>query len=230
VGRAEALIGVALVTPPVSRPSPTLIYRIVHVDNLLTLARRGRLDAPSCFPADGLHYRPIHDESIRLRRGGRHVPCGPGGTVGDYVSFYLGPRSPMLYRIWKGTVPCEGGQGSIVYLVSSVERLQELKLRFVFSDGHGLSAITRWYDDPANLSQLDWEAILSHYWFDTEEDPDRGRRKQAELLVHRSLPWEALLGVAVIDEGVRVDVAARLQSFLETTPYVRVRRDWYYVA
>jgi ssDNA thymidine ADP-ribosyltransferase DarT-like protein len=210
------------------RPQPTLIYRIVHVDNLVTLARRGRLHAPATVPADGLPYRPIHDESIRLRRGERPVSCGPGGTVNEYLSFYLGPRSPMLYRISRGTVRCEGGERSVVYLVSSVEKLRELHLPFVFSDGHGLPAITRWYDDPADLDRLDWEAILSRFWFDTDEDPDRCRRKQAELLVYRSLPWSALLGIGVIDEAMRQEAESRLTREVEDPPYLRVRKDWYY--
>lgn len=216
-------------SPQPARPRPTLIYRIVHIDNLATLARRGGLHAPARQPVDGLVYRAIHDESIRLRRGGRPVPCGPGGTVDDYVSFYLGPRSPMLYRIWKGTVPCEGGQRAVVYLVSSVEKLQELNLPFVFSDGHGLSAITRWYDNSADLDRLDWEAALSRFWFDTEDDPDRGRRKQAELLVHGSLPWEALLGIGVLNEPMRADVEARLAEVVTPLPRLRIKEDWYYL-
>lgn len=134
----------------------------------------------------------------------------------------------MLYRISRGTVPCAGGQRSVIYLVSSVEKLRELGLRFVFSDGHGLSAITRWSDDPEDLDRLDWEQILSRFWFDTEEDPDRCRRKQAELLVYGAVPWEALLGIAVLDEEMKAEVEARLRGEMAVMPYVRVRRDWYY--
>jgi hypothetical protein len=133
----------------------------------------------------------------------------------------------MLYRIAKKTAGDEG-QRPIIYLVSSVERLQELDLRFVFSDGHGLPAITRWFDDPARLDDLDWETIQSRYWVDTEEDPDRCRRKQAELLVHRFVPWEALLGMAVIDEDMLKEVEARLGDGVEMISRLRIRRDWYY--
>jgi ssDNA thymidine ADP-ribosyltransferase, DarT len=211
------------VSPRAGRPKPTLIYRIVHVDNLQALVRSGGLYAPTSCPEGGPSYRPIHDESIRPRRGARAIFCGPGGAVDDYVSFYLGPRSPMLYRLARTE-----GQGRVVYLVSSVERLQELKLRFVYSDGHGLPAITRWFDDPAHLDGLDWETILSRFWFDTEEDPDRCRRKQAELLVHRFVPWEALLGIAAISEEMLEEVRARLGETLGQMPYLRVRPDWYY--
>ena len=214
--------------PHGGRPHPTLIYRIVHLDNLTTLARRDGLHAPSCCPDDGLPYLAVHDESIRVRRGERSIPCGPGGTVDDYVSFYLGPRSPMLYRIWKGEVAYQGGQRPILYLVSSVERLQQLDLPFVFSDGQGLSAFTRWYEDPARLDELDWSTIYSSMWRSTEDDPDRRRRKQAEVLVHRFLPWEALLGVAVADEDMKAEVEGRLRRSGKQAPYLRTRPDWYY--
>lgn len=210
------------------RPQRTLVYRMVHADNLTTLARRGGLHAPAHSPEDGLPYLAIHDESIRLRRGGRTIPCGPRGNVDDYVSFYLGRRSPMLYRIWKGAVSYEGGQRPVVYLVSSVERLQELSLRFVFSDGHSLSALTSWYDDPAALDDLDWETIQTNSWADTEEDPDRCRRKQAELLVYEFVPWAALLGIAVMDEEIQRQVEDRLRGELPTLPYINIREDWYY--
>lgn len=169
--------------------SPTLAFRILHVDNLELVVRRGGLHAPAHAPANGLVYRAIHDQAIQARRGRWQVPCGPGGQITDYVSFYLGPRSPLLYRIWKNQVGgYQEGQRPVIYLVTSVEKLQELEVSFVFTDGHSLAAMTGWFDDPAHLTDLPWEDIRADFWFDTPEDPDRGRRKQAELLVHEFVP------------------------------------------
>jgi hypothetical protein len=211
-----------------SRPRPALLYRIVHLENLNLLALRKGLHAPAYAPADGLVYHGIHDQSIRARRGSRPIPCGPGGTVDDYISFYLCPRSPMLYRLQAdhSLRPLEG-PGALVYLVCSIERIRELDLPFVFSDGHGLQAITRWYDDLERLDALDWKAIHTTDWRSTE-DPDLTRRKQAEFLVHRFLPWDALLGIACYDAVVASDVERRLAEMPERTTAVRVRPDWYY--
>lgn len=207
----------------------TLAYRIVHIDNLELIARRGGLHAPARVPDDGLPYRAIHDQTIQARRGSWPVHCGPGGQVADYVSFYLGPRSPMLYRISKNEVAgYEQGQRPVIYLVTSVERLQEHELPFVFTDGHSLAAVTEWFDDPRHLVDLPWADIEAGYWFDTETDPDRKRRKQAELLVHDFVPWAAIVGVATIDEEMASEVSNRLEASGCETPHLKPRPDWYY--
>lgn len=207
----------------------TLAYRILHIDNLELLARRGGLHAPAHAPADGLAYRSIHDQAIQARRGGRRVPCGPGGRVTDYVSFYLGPRSPMLYRIWKNeVVGYEDGQRPVVYVVTSVERLQELGLDFVFTDGHSLAELTEWFDDSTRLVDLPWNDIEADFWFDTPEDPDRGRRKQAELLVHEFVPWEAVVGISAIDDEMVTEVSRRLKASGLEPPYLKAMPRWYY--
>jgi hypothetical protein len=71
----------------------------------------------------------------------------------------------MLYRIEADPSLCPPeGAGSIIYLVSSVDRIAELGLSYVFSDGHGLQAITKWYEDPERLDTLDWVAITASFW------------------------------------------------------------------
>ena len=216
-------------SPQPARPRPTLIYRIVHIDNLATLARRGYVHAPASQPEDGLAYRAIHDESIRLRRGGRSVPCGPGGTVDDYVSFYLGPRSPMLYRIWKGTVPCEGGQRSVVYLVSSVEKLQELHIPFVFSDGHGLSAIT-----VGTTIQPTWNALTGR--LSCLASGSTPKTIQTAVVASRPSSWclAPFLGRRSSESGFSMRRCGRtwkpgFAGEATPLPYLRIKEDWYYL-
>lgn len=67
------------------------LFRIVHVDTLSTLLARGGLHAPNRTPADGLPYRTIHNTDVQAGRSIRQIPCGPRGTIHDYVPFYFGP-------------------------------------------------------------------------------------------------------------------------------------------
>lgn len=211
-------------------PRPTWLYRIIHVDNLPALIRRGALHAPTSTPADGLPYRTIHNIDVQSSRSVRRVPCGAGGTIHDYVPFYFGPLSVMLLNLHTGRVPgYDQGQAPLVYLVSTIESVVEAQRPWVFADGHGLAAMTSWYDDLAKLGEVDWGLVGERYWADTPDDNDRKRRKQAEFLVWEHLPWSAIRGIAVMNETVKGQVEETLARYQgANAPRVLTKRGWYY--
>lgn len=210
-------------------PNPTPIYRIVHIDNLRTIVERGGLFAPTTQPQDGRPYRVIHNPEIQDVRRKRRIPCGPGGVIHDYVSFYFGPRSPMLLQLQTGQVSGYGeGQQPIIYLVSSVQRVLAAGSSFVFSDGQGIAAYTSWFDDPRKLANVDWETVYARRWNDTLDDMDRQRRKQAEFLIHGFCPWETIEQIAVVNRQIKQRVEAILSEVASAGPDVVVRTDWYY--
>ena len=211
-------------------PTPTPIYRLVHVDNLDVLLRRGGLHAPNQTPNDGLIYRTIHNVDIQAKRQVRRIPCGPRGTVHDYVSFYFGYLSPMLFQLKTGWVAgYQEGQEPLIYLVSSVQRVAEEGVPFVFSDGHGIAAYTSWCDDLTDLDKVDWAMVYQRYWHDTVEDMDRQRRKQAECLVYRLCPWALITEIGVINSKAKARAESVLSSFdVSLRRDVTVRSGWYY--
>jgi hypothetical protein len=211
-------------------PFPTLIYRLVHVDSLPTILARGALHAPTCTPEDGLLYRAIHNTQVQASRQEKAVPCGPQGTVHDYVPFYFGPLSPMLLNLKTGRVDgYDEGQEPLIYLVSTAQSVAEAGCRFVFTDGHGLATFTNWFDDLARLDTLDWRLVGERYWSDTPEDNDRQRRKQAEFLVWQSLDWKLIAGIGVLNAAMK----ARVESILAEHPLrkkvvVKIKPALYY--
>lgn len=211
-------------------PIPTPIYRIIHVDNLEPCIYRGALCAPNHTPDDGLPYRAIHNVEIQNVRRARTIPCGPRGVVHDYVAFYFGPRSPMLYQLHTGWVDgYDEGQSSIVYLVSSVQAVREANASFVFSDGHGVAAYTSWFDKLDDMSNLDWDTVYCDLWRDTVDDMDRQRRKQAEFLVHRRCDWELIQEIGVLNDTAKARVEGILGRFDPTMQRpVVIHRNWYY--
>ncbi len=88
----------------------------------------------------------------------------------------------------------------MIYLISNFDELTNRNLPFVFTDGHAAIAYTAFYKDPKYISQLNWDYIKAKHWNDTIEHPDRKRQKQAECLVYRSFPMDALRAVAVFGE------------------------------
>lgn len=176
----------------------------------------------------GIGYTDLANQSIQSRRARVTVPCGAGGTLTDYVPFYFAPRSPMLYAIHQGNVPTYfEGQENVIYLVSTVEAVQQANLSFVFTDGHGIMALTQFFDDPADLNQVDWQVMTLKYWFDTPEDSDRKRRRQAEFLVHQFFPWQLITEIGVMHHSIKAEVEKCLQPATHQ-PGVILRPNWYY--
>lgn len=212
----------------VSIPNPVPVFRLMHVDNVDGCLKRGGMYAPHHVPEDGLKYRTIHNIDIQNQRSVCAIPCGARGTIHDYVSFYFGPRSPMLYQLHTGWVPgYDEGQEHLVYAVSTVDAIVESGLDFVFSDGHGIAVFSQWYEDIADLDKVDWEAVYATYWNDTLVDPDRQRRKQAEFLVHVFCPWDVVQEICVLNEAMRQRVTSIIGQHSISTP-VQIRQKWYY--
>ena len=156
------------------------------------------------------------------------VPCDPGGCLNDYVPFYFGVRSPMLYTINLGNVEgYEQGQEAIVYLKSTAQTASNANLDYVFTDGHGIMDFTDFYDDFAHLGEIDWPLMKAKWWNDTVEDPDRKRRRQAEFLVHGGFPWTWVEAIVVMNNAREAQVQTLLAHAAHKPPVV-VRRNWYY--
>lgn len=212
---------------PGTVPKPTQIIHMTHIGNLDAIFARGALSATAKLQARGTQFTNIAYSSIQGQRATKQVPCGPGGCLHDYVPFYFTTRSPMLYTINRGNVPCEGGQDALVHLVSTAQKVAAAGLGYAFSDGHGIMAYSSFYDDLAQLDEVDWDVIGSRQWADTVEDGDRKRRKQAEFLVWDSFPMRLLSGIAVRSPQRRQQVETLLERHgLELK--VVDKPAWYY--
>ena len=202
----------------------TAIYHITHVNNLQRIFAEGGLRCDR--DAQKLKSVNIGHRHIKERRMNRRVPVGPGGTVGDYVPFYFAPRSPMLYAIQGGMV--EGyaeGQKPVIYLRSTIEAVTEAGLRWVFTEGHADMLFTDFFDDLKDLDKVDWALMQARYWHDTNDDPDRKRRRQAEFLVHEFFPWELVSYIGVYDRSIAEQAGGIIKG---GGPEVGIELGWYY--
>jgi hypothetical protein len=167
---------------------------MIHIQNIPHILQHGitHSNSPNANP----HFVPIGDGSLIAHRN--NFRLNNGRRLGEYIPFYFGVRTPMLYVVQKGLnkvapTPAE----EIVYCVSSVQKIIDLNLEFVFTDGHAVDGFSSQYT--ANAIEdietiLDMDAIKAKYWKD-ENDLDRKRRKEAEFLVLGDIAKEALLGL-----------------------------------
>ena len=215
-------------TPPPVQPK---IYHITHIDNLASITASG------CIQSDGRRFRAGQDQTVigmsvikRRRLLELDVPCHPGTKVGDYVPFYFCPRSIMLYIIHCDNHPdmtYHGGQGPILHLQADVDSVMNWadtqNVQWAFSDRNAGTRFTDFYQNRAELDQIDWDAIGTTDF----RDPMAKEGKQAEFLVHDAFPWQLVEKIGVIDTTVLNQVNTILQSVTHK-PVVNIERLWYY--
>lgn len=162
------------------------------------------------------------------KRSRRAVSIPPGGTLSDYVPFYFTPFSIMMYNIKTGYGGIARRENKdIVIFVSSVHRLRELKLPFVFTNQHAYPPDTDFYSDVADLKRIDWPLLQSRNFKTDDADPGKQLRYQAEALAHRHVPLSALAGVGCYNAAVKQQLEAMMQAggqkmSVKTTP------TWYF--
>jgi len=200
-----------------------------HVRNLSGILASGCLQADSLVSRENALQVEAADLEIKARRKAIRIRLAPYGCVADYVPFYFAPRSPMLYKLAKGSVPTyTDGQDPLIYLVSTVEAVARAGLQCLFSDGNCAAAVTQVSGDLTLLdSMVDWEVMRARMWSNTAEDPDRMRRRMAEFLVHERVSVDCLAGIAVRTEGMRERMDAILAAQGVSLP-VQVRPNWYF--
>lgn len=177
------------------------VFRITHIDNIPHIAQYGIVKNDS--PHRDNHYVCIGDRQIIRLRGEMPVK---GYLISDYIPFYFGPRSPMLYVIQHGYNGVQRIEPEkIVYCVVKIDELVKNDIDCIFTDGHALSMLTSFYkkDRLSKISQIiDYDDVYSTQW-NSEIDIDLKRRKEAELLVKNDLPVHLICGYVVYNDKAK---------------------------
>lgn len=208
-------------------PDKALIFRIVHVDNVPWILDQGALHCRN-WPAQNPNYVNIGNPDLIERRSHRVVPVPLGGTLSDYVPFYFTPFSMMMYNIKTGYggIP-KRPDAEIVIFVSSIHHLEQLGVKYLFTNQHAYTACAQFYDSIDSLKNLDWELFRSRNFKTSDADPGKQERYQAEALVHRLVPLPGLLGICCRSTAVKTHldglIAARGQATV-----VKVTPSWYF--
>ena len=181
------------------------LYRMTHIANVLHILRHGITHRTSANANPD--FRPIGDPTLISNRD-RFV-LDNGKTLGEYIPFYFGMKMPMLYVIQKGFngVPVIPAQ-DIVYCVTSIQKVVETNLEFVYTNGHAIDSFTSQFGmhDVTNIENyVDFQAVNVRYW-KSSDDLDLKRRKEAEFLLFGDLPFEAILSFVVRNEAAKTQL------------------------
>lgn len=144
------------------------------------------------------------------------------------MPFYFTPYSIMLYNIKTGY----GGvphvpNDDIVVLVSSLYRVVELGVPFVFTNQHAYPVAAEYFNTLADLGRVDWPLLQARDFKNDPEDPGKKERYQAEALVHRHLPVAGLLGIGCHCQGAEANLQREMQR-RNLSVKVVVQPKWYF--
>jgi hypothetical protein len=212
----------------VTTPQNGLLFHFTHIENLPSIIANGLRSDLVVRVADALEVE-VGEDRIKEARRSRPVPVPPGGVVADYVPFYFAARSPMLYTIHCGNVVSyQGGQDSIVYLVSEISMVLNGGCSAVFTDRNAYYPYAMFEADALRAyDEVDWPLMRAHMWKNTGSEPDRMERRMAEMLVHDAVPFRLIGAIAARSEATLVRVSDLLAS-VEHQPKLAVRTDWYF--
>jgi ssDNA thymidine ADP-ribosyltransferase, DarT len=199
------------------------LYRMTHIENVSHILVNGitHLTSENSNPK----YIAIGDRNLITTRN--KFKLDNGKLLSEYIPFYFGVRTPMIYVIQKGfnmvaPTPAE----NIVYCVTSVQEIVDLELDFVFTDGHAVDGFSSQFDnkDIQNIDKLiDRDAINAKYWKD-ENDLDMKRRKEAEFLVLGDISKEAILGYFVYNQSAKI----RLINLGADEKNIHIKSEFYF--
>lgn len=212
-----------MIIPSQKVKSLTYAFRITHIDNIAYIEKNGLVRAGS--PLRDPNNVNIGDRQVMTIRANRVIK---GYRLNEYIPFYFGPRSPMLYVIQHGynsvtRVDAE----DIVYCVIRLGDLVLNSVDCIFTDGHALSALTSFYDKnmlPQINDIVKYADVYSSKW-NLESDLDLKRRKEAELLVKIDLKPQYIKGYVVYNDAAK----QRLEKEGVTSERIVVMPGYYFL-
>lgn len=203
-----------------------LIFRITHIENVPWILDNG----VHCAKSDcrDPNFIQIGSADMIGKRANHRVRVHPFGTLGDYVPFYFTPKSVMLYNIHTGyNGIIQRRMSDIVIFVTSLHRLVEEKIPFLFTDRHAYLVNAEPTSDLAHLDRLNWKILRTHDFKKDPDNPEKFEQYQAEALVHRCVPVTAMRAIVCYGEEQKERLTAEVESRSLGLKVIKAP-DWYF--
>jgi len=103
----------------------------------------------------------------------------------------------------------------------------ELGIPCVFTNQHAYPAAAEFFGDLSDLDRIDWPLLQSRNFKHDPDDPGKKERYQAEALIWKHLPTDALLGVCCYNQAAKSWIQAETgQRNLEVKTLTQP--SWYF--
>jgi len=186
------------------------VFRLTHIENIPHILKYGITHRKSINKNP--NYKRIGLKSLIDKRETLNIKVQTENQdkkvlLSNYIPFYFGNKSPMLYMIQNGYHVEKIEPEKVVYCVCRLNSFIDNDFNFYFTDGHPVTPFSKIYNNTRvnEIKELlDFEAINADYWANTFDDNDIKRRKEAELLVKGDIPFSLISGFVVYNENAKV--------------------------
>lgn len=203
------------------------MFRLVHIQNIPHILRYGIVESNSINRNPD--YVSIGDNTMIEARREQKIPK-TSKRIGDFIPFYFGPRSPMLYTIQHGYNDVTRRRPEdLVYCVIRIDDIIHSGLSGYFTDGHARNVRTKFYSIEQQLENIDhlisYEDIFRDKWGNNDDNSGEWkRRKSAELLLEEDLPPSFICGFVVYNNQAK----QKLLSFGIEPEKIEIRPSYYF--
>ena len=169
----------------------TELYNIQAIDNIPSIMQRGLL---SHEKSSEIKHTSIAMKEVQDRRDKICIPNGM--SLHRYANVYFDPRNPMLY--------VRRNENFNLCILKFSRDILDIN-GIVLSDRNASSNYASFYQPDIGLRKIDFELVYARYW--TDENPYEHMRKKsikcAEVLVPYRIPYEYVVGAAVVNETAK---------------------------
>jgi hypothetical protein len=105
--------------------------------------------------------------------------------------------------------------------------VKSLGIQFVFTNQHAYPAAAEFFNELSDLDRIDWPLLQSRNFKHDPDDPGKKERYQAEALIWKHLPVDALLAICCNSQAANSWIqseTARRKLDIET----RIQPAWYF--
>lgn len=185
------------------------VFRLTHIENIPHIFKYGITHHKSKNKHP--NYKQIGSDTIIKKREKIYKNIQTDAAqkqilLSDYIPFYFGKKSPMLYMIQKGYSVEKIEPEKVVYCVCRLSSFIDNDLDFYFTNGHANAPFSKIYSSRQvnEIKELlDFEAINADFWANNDDDNDIKRRKEAELLAKGDIPFSLISGFVVYNKNAK---------------------------
>ena len=194
-------------------------FYLAPLDNLDSILTNGVLPQTE-VNRRGLEHSDISEPTVQVRRDQRDLRSGGISSHGlhDFVPLYFARKTPMSFVR-------QDHNSDLCILVIDIAKACHTADELHFSDGNAAAHDSEIYPNPAELEEnLPLPVIRAGSWTfrpDGQLLPDGKRQRQAELLVHPTVPTPAIRLIQVVNTPNQERVKAAIRRAQANQPV-----DW----